>query len=133
MFSHIKKFLKGHDRTVKAKKNIIASVFLKGTSIVIGFLMVRITLNYLDQTKYGIWLTVSSITAWISFFNMGLGGGLKNRLAVAFAKNDYELGKTYVSTTYAILTIIISIVAIFFFVFNVYLDWSEILNTEKSF
>lgn len=133
MLKYVKKFLKGHERTVKAKKNIIASVFLKGASIVIGFLMVRITLNYLDQTKYGIWLTVTAITAWISFFNIGLGGGLKNRLAMAFAKEDYELGKIYVSTTYAILTIIISIVAIFFFIFNSYIDWVEILNTEKTF
>lgn len=127
------KLFKGHDRTVKAKKNIFASVFIRGASIIIGFLMVRITLNYLDETKYGIWLTVASITAWISFFNIGLGGGLKNRLAIAFAKEDFELGKTYVSTTYAILTIIISVVAISFFIGNSFIDWAKLLNTDAKF
>lgn len=133
MLTKIMKLFKGHDRTVKAKKNIFASVFIRGASIIIGFLMVRITLNYLDETKYGIWLTVASITAWISFFNIGLGGGLKNRLAIAFAKEDFELGKTYVSTTYAILTIIISVVAISFFIGNSFIDWAKLLNTDAKF
>ena len=61
MFKIFRKFLTGHKRTVKAKKNIIASIFIKGANIVVGFLMVRMTLEYLDQTKYGIWLVLTSI------------------------------------------------------------------------
>jgi O-antigen/teichoic acid export membrane protein len=133
MLRIIKQFFAGHKRTVKAKKNIVASLIINGLSIVVGFLMVRITLTYLDQTKYGIWLTVTSITAWIAFFEIGLGGGLKNRLAIAFAKKDYELGKTYVSTTYAILAIIITGVALLFFLGNSLIDWVDVLNTEEYF
>ena len=133
MFKIFRKFLTGHKRTVKAKKNIIASIFIKGANIVVGFLMVRMTLEYLDQTKYGIWLVLTSIIGWISFFEIGLGGGLKNRLAVALAKNDYKLGKIYVSTTYAILTIIISIVAFIFIISNTFIDWTEVLNTDISY
>ena len=129
----ITQFFKGHERTVKAKKNIIASFFIKGLNIVVGFLMVRITLEYLDQTKYGIWLTLTSIIGWIAFFEIGLGGGLKNRLAVALAKNDNELGKTYVSTTYAILTLISVVVAIIFSFANTFIDWSKILNSDASY
>lgn len=126
-------FFKGHKRTVKTRKNIIASLVIKGFSIVIGFLMVRVVLNYLDQTKYGVWLTVTSITAWISFFQIGLGGGLKNKLAISIAKKEDDLGRTYVSTTYAMLIIIISVVAILFFAINSKLNWSEILNTDETY
>lgn len=125
-------FFKGHERTVKAKKNIIASVFIKGLSMIVGFLMVRITLDYLDQTTYGIWLTLTSFLTWFSFFEIGLGSGLRNKLAEALALKDYELGKSYVSTTYAILGLIFGVLAILFYFGNSFLDWSVILNTEKE-
>ena len=128
----IANFFSGHERTVKVKKNILASFFIKGVSIIVGFLMVRIVLDYLDQTNYGVWLTLSSFLTWFSFFEIGLGNGLRNKLAEAIAVKDYQLGKIYVSTTYAILTIVISIVAIIFFIANFFIDWSIILNTNSN-
>ena len=125
-------FFEGHHRTVKAKKNIIISFIIKGISIVVGFLMVRVVLSYLDQTEYGIWLTLTSFLAWFSFFEIGLGSGLKNKLAEAIALKNYELGKIYVSTTYAILTIIIGAIALLFLVCNFFIDWTKILNTKQE-
>lgn len=128
----LKLFSSDHSRTVKARKNILASLLIKGFSIVIGFLIVPITLSYLDQTRYGIWITISSFLTWFTFFEIGLGHGLRNKLAEALARNDLKLGRTYVSTTYAILTIIISIVLIIFVISNQFIDWTVILNTEKD-
>ncbi|MDR3666520.1 MAG: hypothetical protein P4L35_06745 [Ignavibacteriaceae bacterium] len=126
------KYIRGDERGIKAKTNILASFLLKGSSIVIGFLLVRVTLNYLDQTRYGIWLTLTSLIGWITFFDLGLGNGLRNKLAEALAVKDYELCKIYVSTTYAIITIIMVLLAIVFFVANSFIDWSVILNTDKA-
>ena len=128
----ISKFFKGQSRSIKAKKNIIGSFAIKGVSILIGFLMIRITLDYLDQEIYGVWLTLSSFVAWFSFFEIGLGNGLKNKLAKSLAEKDYEQGKIYVSTTYAILTIIIVAVSLLFLIVNLFLDWTVILNTDRS-
>ncbi len=126
----ITRFFTGHQRSIKAKKHIIASFFIKGFSIIIGFLMVRVTLDYLDPTKYGIWITLSSFLAWFSFFEVGLGSGLRNKLAEALARNDYKTGRIYVSTTYAILSIVIGSVAILFFIVNNFVNWSKVLNTD---
>jgi len=131
-YQFIINFFKGHERTVKAKKNIIASTFIKGLSMIVGFLMINITLDYLDKTTYGIWLTLTSFLAWFSFFEVGLGNGLKNKLAEALAIEDYNLGQIYVSTTYAILIIIVSVLAILFFIGNFFIDWTIILNTKKE-
>jgi len=125
-------FSKGHPRTIKAKKNIFASFGLKGFSILVSFLLVPLTLNYLNPTKYGIWLTISSIVGWFGFFDIGLGNGLRNKLAEALALKDYELGKAYVSTTYFILTAIIGIVYILFLFINHWLNWAVILNTSPN-
>lgn len=122
----------GNARSNKIKKNITASFLVKGVSIVIGFLMVPLCLNYLDQTRYGIWLTMSSFLGWFSFFEIGLGAGLRNKLAESLAIKDFEKGKIYVSTTYAILSIVIIIVALIFLIANQLLDWTRILNTDQA-
>lgn len=122
---------KGHQRSVKAKKNIFASFIIKGTSILIGFYMVPLTIGYVDKEQYGVWLTLSSVVGWFSFFDIGLGNGLRNKLAVALTENDMVRAKTYVSSTYAILSLIISAILLVFFVLQPILNWQEILNTKE--
>lgn len=121
---------KGNERSVKARKNIFASLFIKGGSIVIGFLIIPITLNYLDETRYGIWITLSSFLTWFSFFEVGLGSGLKNKLSEALANKDYLRARIYISTTYAILALIVGVIGLLFFIFNTFIDWTRVLNTN---
>src|ERR1035437_3613086 len=121
-------FTKGHERSVKAKKNILGAFIVKGGSILINLLLVPLTLNYLNPVKYGIWITLTSLVGWFGFFDIGLGNGLRNRFAEAIAIGNHKLAKTYVSTTYAILIIIITIVLVFFYIINFFLDWGVILN-----
>lgn len=121
-------FLKGQGRSVEAKKHIVLSLIIRGISIAISLLLVPLTINYVNPTQYGIWLTLSSIIAWVSFFDIGFGHGLRNRFAEALAVRDIELARKYVSTTYAILILIFSIVFILFTVANFFIDWSIILN-----
>lgn len=132
MINRILAKFKGNKRTEKAKKNIIGSLLIKGGSIIIGFLMFRIVLDYLDQVKYGIWLTMTSFLTWFSFFEIGLGNGLRNKLAESLANKDIKMARTYVSTTYAILAIVISVVALVFFISNMFVDWTVLMNTDKS-
>ena len=123
---------KGHDRSVKAKKNIIASFFIRGISIAISLVLVPLTINYINPSRYGIWLTLSSIVGWFSFFDIGLTQGLRNKFAEAKAKGDNDLAQIYVSTTYAILAIIFFIVWIIFLIANHFLNWAHILNISES-
>ena len=128
-------FTKGHERSVKTKKNILTSIAIKCVSIIVSFLLIPLALNYLNPVKYGIWLTLLSVIGWFAFFDIGLGNGLRNKLAEALSKDDKKLARTYISTSYAVLSIIIGIVyALFIFAFP-YINWSKILNTppEMSF
>jgi O-antigen/teichoic acid export membrane protein len=118
-----------HSRTLNIQKNILFSFVLKGISIGISLLLVPLTLSYLDKERYGLWLTLSSIIAWFSLFDIGLGNGFRNKFAEALAAKNIALAKTYVSTTFALLSIIIGCVLVIFFVINPFLNWGRILNT----
>ncbi len=133
MFNSFKAFFtEGHNRSLKAKKHIVASLVLKGISMAISFVVVPLYLAYLSEEKFGIWLTLSSVIGWFAFFDIGLGNGLRNKFAEARAKGDTALAKSYVSTTYAILTIISVVLFIVFFVVHRFLDWGAILNTPPG-
>lgn len=125
-------FSKGHERTIRAKKNIIASFIIRGLSIAVGLVLVPLTINYLNPTKYGIWITLSSIIGWFGFFDIGLGHGLRNRFAEALAVGKHDLAKVYVSTTYAILSIIMGGIFVVFIFVNRFLNWNTILNTGED-
>ncbi|MBU3928637.1 MAG: oligosaccharide flippase family protein [Bacteroidetes bacterium] len=123
-------FTKGHPRSLRAKKNITVSFITKGISIIISFLIVPLTLGYVGKVEYGIWMTISSIINWFVFFDIGLGNGLRNKLAEALAKNDKELARTYISSVFAIISVIGIILFLGFFVAANFISWNNVLNTN---
>lgn len=127
-----KTFSKGHKRSVRAKKNILASIIIKGLGIMISLILVPLTLQYINPTEYGIWITLSSIIGWFGFFDIGFGNGLRNKFAESVALGKHKLARIYVSTTYVILSIIIAFVLLLFIFINPLLNWSKILNTSAG-
>lgn len=125
-------FSKGDKRTIKAKKNIAFSFFLKGIDGIIYLLLVPITLGFLDKYSYGIWLTLNSILMWINTFDIGLGNGMRNCLTKAIALNDSHMAKVYISTTYFLLFIIICVLFPIAYIANTYINWHFILGVDPS-
>ncbi len=123
-------FTQGNQRTLRAKKNISVSFICKGLSILISFLIVPLTLGYVGKVEFGIWMTISSIISWFSFFDIGLGNGLRNKLAEALAKNDKETAKIYISSTFALIAVIASLMFIGFFIAAYFISWNTALNTD---
>lgn len=129
---NFKNILKGDSRTVKAKKNIIVSVLLKGIDSIVYLLLVPVTLGYLNQYEYGIWLTLNSILMWINSFDIGLGNGMRNKLAIAIAKDDRNLGRIYVSTTFYMLIMLMGALIVIGTICEPFIDWYGILGTTSS-
>lgn len=125
--------LPNNARTKLAVKNVVLSILLKGVSILISFIMVPITIRYVDSTQYGIWLTVSSLMAWFYFFDIGFTNGFRNRFAESIAKNDILRAKEYVSTTYAALIVLASLMLLIVLPINELIDWSNVLNISNEY
>lgn len=121
-------FTAGHSRTLKAKKNIIISLIYKVASMIISFAFVPMILGYVDETRYGIWFTLSSIVTWFYVFDVGLGNGLRNKLAIALADEDTLLARKYISTSYAALALIMIIFSGLFFLIYKFISWELVFN-----
>ncbi len=129
----IKKILQGDSRTVKANKNIFASAIIKVADTLVYLLLVPLTLGYLNAYEYGIWLTLNSMLAWINSFDIGLGNGLRNKLASALAEGDHEKARIYVSTTFFMLIFIIVVVYAVLAIGVNYIDWYKLLNVSEDY
>ena len=94
-------------RSSLLQKNILASFLIKGWSALIVLLLVPATLHCLGEYKNGIWLTISSMLLWIDNMDIGLGNGLRNKIAEYMAHDDYQRTRSLISSTFAMLTCII--------------------------
>lgn len=125
-------FTRGSERTLTAKKNIAYSFFIKGISILVSFILVPLTIDFVNPVQYGIWLTISSLVGWFAYFDMGLTHGFRNKFAEATARKDKKLAREYVSTTYIILTVIFISILVCALIVNYYVNWSSVLKLEPS-
>lgn len=111
-------------------KQVGASTLIKGISVLVSLIYVPLVLGFLDQEKYGIWVTLTTVVNWISVLDIGMGNGLRNKLAEAVANKDLISGRTLISTTYAILGGIFIFVLLIFYFVNPLINWQEVLNTQ---
>jgi O-antigen/teichoic acid export membrane protein len=123
----------GHERSVKIKKNIVKSMTFKLFNALVSFLLVPIILSYLGKMEFGLWVTLSSILGWFSFFDVGLGNGLRNKLSECIATKNFELARKYISTSYAILTLIFSSIILLVLCVFPFINWAELLNISDTF
>lgn len=127
------KYSHSSGRSKEAARNIMISFIARGISMVCSLLLVPITINYVNPTRYGIWLTLSSIIGWILLFDFGLGNGLRNKFAEAKAKGDMELARQYVSTTYFTLSVVMLVLFLGITFVNQFVNWTSILNVNVSY
>lgn len=124
----LKKFISSSKRTRDAQKHILYMFLIKVCNILINLAYVPLLISSLNQDRYGIWLTITTIVHWIAFFDIGLGNGLRNKLAESIAKGDQENAKKYVSTTYGTM----GLLCLFFLIIELcvvpFCNWNNLLN-----
>jgi O-antigen/teichoic acid export membrane protein len=121
-----------YSRTGVVLKNTVRSVFLKGFSILVSFVLVPLCLKAVTQSEYGIILTITSIVSWFAFFDVGIGNGLRNKLGKAIAEDDRLLGRKYVSTAYFYVTAIFTGVLVLYTCVHPFVNWYAIMNISAS-
>lgn len=129
---NIKRIFGGDRRTALIKKNIAGSLLIKGWSCVVQFLIVPLSLQCLTKYEYGIWLTINSILMGIDAIDVGLGNGLRNRLAEAMALDNRDMARQQVSTTFFMLVMIMLPLIMLFAVSMQFVDCNALMNVSPE-
>lgn len=119
-------------RTAIVLKNTFLSLFLKGISIIVSFLLVPLCLKAVGKTEYGIILTITSVINWIAFFDIGMGNGLRTKLGKCIAEGNRDLGRRYVSTAYFYIAGIFLSILLMYSIVHPFLNWYQILSIQPT-
>ena len=119
---------------IKKKSGLLKSsavnLILKPIGMIISFLYTPILLSYLGDEKYGIWITILSIINWITYFDFGIGNGLRNLLSIEIANSEYTEAKKSNSTAYIVLSIVSFLIFVVGVLIGRALNWKSILGTD---
>lgn len=125
--------VRGSARSKTVKKNAYLSILVMISNNLVGFLFIPVVIGLIEPVRYGIWLTINSVLNWFKLMDLGLGGGLRTRLAQALARDDDKLARQYVSTAYAFLGLIVGIAILVFFLLHQHIDWVRVFNAPRGF
>jgi len=99
----------------------VARVVQIGTSLV----TVPLTLKYLGNERFGLWMTISSVLAMAAFADFGVGNGILNTVAKAFGNDDVVGIRRAVSSGFAILNSIAILLLLSFFAVYRFVNWAD--------
>ena len=119
-------------RSSRLQKNILVSFIAKGWSAIIVLLMVPVTLKCLGEYNNGVWLTISSVMLWIDNLDIGLGNGLRNKLAIYLAHGETQRARSLIASTFAMLTYIIIPTLLILLVLILTSDTYHLFNVEPA-
>lgn len=119
------------NRSQNVKRNIIYSFLLKFFSIGLSFVLLPLTVHYLTEIEYGVWVTLFTVMNWVNFLDMGLGLGLRNKLAEAVSKNNLNEIRAYLSTGIFAMIGMGSILLIVFLIGVQLVNMQSVFNTKE--
>jgi O-antigen/teichoic acid export membrane protein len=99
------------NRLRKAFWSVAAGYLSRLLTIGVTLLSVPLALHYLNRERYGLWLLVASVMAYLGVSDLGLGSGLQNRVAEARGRNDKVAVGRLLSTACAATAILGLVVA----------------------
>ena len=118
------------DRTKNYFRQVKGSVLFKGLAVAASFFAVPLMIRYLGQEQYGVWSTLLSIMSWVVFFDLGIGNGLRNKLAESLAKNQPAEAAGYISSGYTWIGAISFILFVLVATASFLIPWQSVFNTK---
>lgn len=110
----------------------LAAVLARGVWALSLILSVPLTLGYLGQERYGLWMTVTSLLTLLQFADFGIGNGLLNAVARATGNEDELDARRNVSSAFFSLLAIASFGGIVFAMFYSSINWASLYNVSEA-
>jgi O-antigen/teichoic acid export membrane protein len=113
--------------------NTISTYLVKGGSIFVGFFTTPVFLRYFsNQSALGVWFTLLSILSWVLNFDLGIGNGLRNKIAITLTKGDAKATQKYISSAYIFLGLLGVLITLILLICSRMISWNKFLNISEN-
>ena len=92
------------------------------------YMLVPLLLDHLGHERYGLWVNLGSVLAWLTLLDLGITNGIVVRLTTALANSDAGRGRAYVTSAFWLLSIIASSTAFAAWFVVPWIDWQSVLR-----
>jgi len=79
----------------------VSGLTFRLVSMVLSLVTVPLILGALGKERFGLWSAITTVTAWVALFDLGLSNGLVNRLAKASGREDHAEANRHFTTALA--------------------------------
>ena len=86
-------------------------------------------IGYLGQERYGVWSTLLGVISWAAFFDLGIGNGLRNKVAETLAKHQRTEAALYISSAYTLIAVLAIALWITSMAVTMFVPWQSVFNT----
>lgn len=124
------------DHAQRRDRGIVQGLFAglagRGVAAVVSFISVPLTVRYLGAERYGVWITISTLMAWISIADFGLGNSVTNVVSEGYANDRRDLTQGYVASAFWSLVVIAAVLASIFFSVWQRVPWDRVFNVQSQ-
>lgn len=104
----------------------------RGVTVLTTLVSIPLALGYLGTERYGMWVTITSVIALLTFADLGIGNGLLNVLSEAYGKNDRAAAQRYVASGFLILGAVAAVLLVVFSGLYPLVPWPRIFNVTSN-
>ncbi len=123
---------RGQERIRRAALTTASSLFSKAGTLVVLLVTVPMALHYLGSERFGMWMTLSSLLALMSFADFGIGNGILDMVSKAQRDdNDAEITEVISSGAIGLLLIGILMVLITIVLYPI-INWQGIFQAKTE-
>jgi O-antigen/teichoic acid export membrane protein len=91
---------------------------------------VPMTIGYLGKERYGAWMAISSLMAFLSFSDLGLSNGLISAISQAEGKGDTRFARSAISSVIIYISCISVLLIAGFWTSTLFIRWDDVLGLQ---
>lgn len=122
---------RAHERQRRLLLTAAASMASKVISVGTSLISIPLTFHYLGPERFGMWMTINSFVALLSFTDLGMGNGVLSLIARAHGKdNKAEIVECISSALVALIGLSAALAVLFALLYPAY-DWARLFNVRS--
>lgn len=122
---------RGAERIRVATLSALTNIGSKGMSMLLMVLSVHFTIGYLGVERFGVWMTLSSLVAMLSFLDLGVGNSLTNITAKRATETGSAALQNAISSGLIIMAVCGAFVALLLFAAAQIVPWRLLFRIDE--
>jgi O-antigen/teichoic acid export membrane protein len=132
MFGRIDTLDHRRRRLLGIVQGVVTNLGNKIIGMGVSFLSVPLTIHYLGPERYGVWVALGSLLAWLSLTDFGVGNGLNNVVTTSASQERPDLVRMHLSNGVFMLSALAAVAGLIAIIAWPFIDWAALLGVKND-